>query len=316
MVHAPVWMMVALGHLAPAVPQRVVPTRAPVLLGASLHIAAAPSAPLTLAHGPLLAQNRHRRRSEPESLPVTPTAPPATPTAAPATPPATTATTEAAASPAAQVTPSAPASSTATTTTTTTTPPAACEECDIDPEAFREAQRNSRYVRRTRERILRTHRAFGIAAWGTMIATEVLGTIQLINQDTWLGRGACASDPNSFGCRQSSLITGLHQGFAFTTVGLYLTAGVLAAGAPDPENASEGDGGPERRLRLHKVLAWVHGGGMILLPILGILSHYPQIVGATSAESRDDFARAMRSVHAIVGYTTLTTLTIAGVLEF
>lgn len=291
MVHAPVWMMVALGHLAPA-------------------------APLTLAHGPLLAQNRHRRRSEPESLPVTPTAPPATPTAAPATPPATTATTEAAASPAAQVTPSAPASSTATTTTTTTTPPAACEECDIDPDAFREAQRNSRYVRRTRERILRTHRAFGIAAWGTMIATEVLGTIQLINQDTWLGRGACASDPNSFGCRQSSLITGLHQGFAFTTVGLYLTAGVLAAGAPDPENASEGDGGPERRLRLHKVLAWVHGGGMILLPILGILSHYPQIVGATSAESRDDFARAMRSVHAIVGYTTLTTLTIAGVLEF
>jgi hypothetical protein len=312
-------MMMAIGHLAPAVPQRVVPTRDPVLLGASLHIADVPAAPLTLAHGPLLAQNRNRRRSGSESLPVAP-AP-----AAPAATTTTSTTTEVPASPAAQVTSSAttaaptttttPATTT-TTTTTSATPPAACEDCDIDPDAFREAQRNSRYVRRTRERILRTHRAFGIAAWGTMIATEVLGTIQLINQDTWLGRGACASDPNSFGCRQSSLITGMHEGLAFTTVGLYLTAGVLAAGAPDPENASEGDGSPERRLRLHKVLAWVHGGGMILLPILGILSHYPQIVGATSTESREDFARAMRSIHAIVGYTTLTTLTIAGVLEF
>lgn len=194
------------------------------------------------------------------------------------------------------------------------TPPAE-DACAADREACQESENIARTVLRHRERSLRTHRAFGIAAWSSLLVTEVLGTIQLVNQDSWFGRGACASDPGAFGCRQSSLITGLHEGFAFTTVGLYLTAGVIAAAAADPEHAAEGDGAAQRRLRLHKTLAWIHGAGMVLLPILGIISAYPQILGATTNEARADVGRAMRSLHAIVGYTTFTAFTIAAAIE-
>ncbi len=194
------------------------------------------------------------------------------------------------------------------------TPPAE-DACAADREACQESENIARTVLRHRERSLRTHRAFGIAAWSSLLVTEVLGTIQLVNQDSWFGRGACANDPGAFGCRQSSLITGLHEGFAFTTVGLYVTAGVIAAAAADPEHAAEGDGAAQRRLRLHKTLAWIHGAGMVLLPILGIISAYPQILGATTNEARADVGRAMRSLHAIVGYTTFTAFTIAAAIE-
>jgi hypothetical protein len=194
------------------------------------------------------------------------------------------------------------------------TPPAE-DACAADREACQESENIARTVLRHRERSLRTHRAFGIAAWSSMLVTEVLGTIQMVNQDTWFGPGACSSNPDAFGCRQSSLLTGLHQGFAFTTVGLYVTAGVIAASAADPEHASEGDGAAQRRLRLHKTLAWIHGAGMVLLPLLGIISANPQILGATTNEARAEVGRAMRSLHAIVGYTTFTAFTIAAAIE-
>lgn len=193
--------------------------------------------------------------------------------------------------------------------------PSAGESCSIDCATCQESEQLARTVMRHRERSLRTHRAFALAAWGSMLVTEVLGTIQLVNQDTWFGRGACASDPGAFACRQSSLVTGLHEGFAFTTVGLYLTAGVIAASAADPEHAAEGEGRAQSRLRLHKTMAWIHGAGMVLLPILGIVSAFPQIVGATTDEARADVGRAMRTIHGIVGYTTFAALTFSGVLE-
>lgn len=196
-----------------------------------------------------------------------------------------------------------------------TATPAPEDACAADREACQESEQIARTVLRHRERSLRTHRAFGIAAWSSLLITEVLGTIQLVNQDSWFGRGACASNPDAFGCRQSSLITGLHEGFAFTTVGLYLTAGIIAVSAADPEHASEGDGAAQRRLRLHKTLAWIHGAGMILLPLMGVISAYPQILGASSNEARADVGRAMRTLHAIVGYSTFTAFTIAAAIE-
>lgn len=190
------------------------------------------------------------------------------------------------------------------------------EQCDVECEDARAGQRMSRYVMRNRESTLRTHRAFAIAAWSTMLVTEALGTIQMINQDTWFGRGNCASDPRAFACQQYSLVQSLHETFAFVTTGLYTTAGVLAVAAPDPENASVGQGGAESRLRLHKTLAYIHGAGMIILPILGILSVHPEIFGINDNDARADFTRASRTVHSILGYATFATFTAAGILEF
>lgn len=188
------------------------------------------------------------------------------------------------------------------------------EACDIDCETAQEDARMARYVTHRRRQLLRTHRAFAIAAWSGMLITEVLGTIQAVNQPTWFGDGACTSNPEAFGCHQSSMITGLHETFAITTTALYSTAAILAIAAPDPESASVGDGHSERTLRLHKTMAWVHGVGMVLLPLLGIVTAHPQILGI-SQEAQGDFSRAMRTVHTVIGYSTFAALTFSAWIE-
>jgi hypothetical protein len=275
---------------------------------------------LTLDGGAFIGQRHRRAGSHSASstssgggaaeLPVAPAqpatgAPPAAVTQpAPAAPPAAAVQPAPAAPPAAAAQP-APAAE-----------PEASAQCDVDCEDAREGQRLGRYVMRNRERTLRTHRGFAIAAWSTMLVTEALGTIQMVNQDTWFGRGNCASDPRSFACEQTSLVQSLHETFAFITTGLYTTAGVLAVAAPDPDHAAEGNGGAESRLRLHKTLAYVHGAGMILLPILGILSANPQVFGINDNNARADFSRATRTIHGLLGFATFATFTVAGALEF
>ena len=210
--------------------------------------------------------------------------------------------------------PATPATPAEPEATETTGGGAAAEACDVDCETAHEDAVLARYVMRNRARTLRTHRAFAIATWATMLVTEALGTIQTINQPTWFGDGACSSNPEAFGCHQSSMITGLHETFAITTTALYTTTALLAIAAPDPENASSGEGTAQSTLRLHRALAWVHGAGMILLPFLGVLAAHPQILGI-SQSAQGDFSRAMRTVHAVVGGTTFVALSIAGYVE-
>jgi len=195
---------------------------------------------------------------------------------------------------------------TAASAEATATPAAStCETCDIDCETCRESDRQARYVMRRRSSLLRTHRAFGIAAWSSLLVTEALGTILAINRPTWFGDGACASDPSAFGCG-SGTIRALHLASSFLSTGLYATAGILAIAAPDPDNASVGDDRASSTLRLHKTLAWVHSAGMILMPILGVIG---------SRVSDPDVGRAFRTVHTGVGYATFAALSWAMYLE-
>ncbi|TAK23637.1 MAG: hypothetical protein EPO40_26375 [Myxococcaceae bacterium] len=200
-----------------------------------------------------------------------------------------------------------PATPAAASAAASTEAPAAstCETCDIDCETCRESDRQARYVMRRRSSLLRTHRAFGIAAWSSLLVTEALGTILAINRPTWFGDGACATDPSAFGCG-SGTMGALHLASSFLTTGLYATAGILAIAAPDPDNASVGDDRASSTLRLHKTLAWVHGAGMILMPILGILG---------SRVSDPEVGRAFRTVHTGVGYATFAALSWAMYLE-
>jgi hypothetical protein len=195
-----------------------------------------------------------------------------------------------------------------------------CTQCDVDCETCHDAERVARYALRRREANLRVHRGFALAAWGGLAVTEVLGTILAINKQTWFGGGNCASASGGiggdFGC--GSGLVSLHETFAFITTGLYTTAGVIAATAPDPDHASVGDDPASGRLRLHKSLAWVHGAGMILLPLLGVLAANPQMLGldpSTDPGTVRDFQSAMRSVHTIVGYTTFAAFSFSAALE-
>ncbi len=191
--------------------------------------------------------------------------------------------------------------------------PAACASCDVDCESCRESDRQARYVIRRRATLLRTHRAFGIAAWGTMVATEVLGTMLAVARPTWFGDGTCAGGGGGFEC--GAAMTPIHETLAFLTTGLYTTAGILAIAAPDPDGASVGSDRAARTLRLHKTLAWVHGAGMVLLPLLGIVAAAPSIVGAQDSHTQDVVARTFRTVHTVVGYTTFAALSWSMYLE-
>lgn len=214
-----------------------------------------------------------------------------------------------------------------------------CVQCDVDCDTCREAERHARYLFRRRQATLRTHRGFALAAWASLTFTVGLGTVLTINQPTWFGDGRCASGDGIFeevGCgavvprgrdasgmplpelRETSALATLHQAFAFVTTGLYATAGVIAATAPDPDNAAAGDDPASRALRRHKSLAWVHGVGMILMPLLGVLAANPELFGldpSTDPEAARDYQRAMRSVHAIAGYATWGAYSLDAVLQ-
>ncbi len=79
--------------------------------------------------------------------------------------------------------------------------------------------------------------------------------------------------------------------------------------------ASSGGPGASRTIGAHKVLAWIHGTGMVLLPLLGLLASNPQTIGV-DPDPAGDFQRGMRTLHTIVGYTTVAALTAAAVIEF
>jgi hypothetical protein len=59
----------------------------------------------------------------------------------------------------------------------------------------------------------------------------------------------------------------LHGALGLVTAGLYVTAASYAIRAPSlPGTETRGP------IRLHKALAWIHGVGMILTPILGAMA--------------------------------------------
>lgn len=191
--------------------------------------------------------------------------------------------------------------------------------CEISCASCRDADQQARETLQRRRAVLGMHRAFALATWSSMLVTEVFGTISTLNQDTWFGQGPCAAgrpDDAVFGRFGCSGVQGVHLTFAFLSTGLYATAGVLAAAAPDPEHVSEGSDTHARRLRVHRALTWVHAAGMILLPLLGVLASNPEVIlgdSADNAAARADLSRAMRSVRQIVGYTTFGAYTVSAV---
>jgi hypothetical protein len=66
----------------------------------------------------------------------------------------------------------------------------------------------------------------------------------------------------------------LHAGLGVTTVGLYAATAYFAIFAPKP--AGTVDKGP---IRVHKGLAWVHGIGFIITPILGGIAYDQRSAG-------------------------------------
>ena len=124
-----------------------------------------------------------------------------------------------------------------------------------------------------RSHMLKLHQQFGLITLIPLTATVILGSF-------------------AGGKSTSSTDRVVHASLGGVTVVLYGTTAYFALFAPKVSDA------PTRgNIRLHKALAWVHGAGMILTPILGEMAY--------QQKSQGEKVHGIASAHGAVGITTL-----------
>lgn len=159
------------------------------------------------------------------------------------------------------------------------------------------------------------HRAFGIATWGSMLVTVVLGAIQFHNLYGGLGGREdtpCVQGNAVFGQSQCWGVPYPHLVSAMATTAFYGTTFVLSLTLPDPDNLSEGDNTLAANLRAHKALRWVHLAGMAAQLFLGFANtmHWFGLDRANDFDAQ----RVLASIHQGVGWVTFGALSAAAAL--
>jgi hypothetical protein len=123
-----------------------------------------------------------------------------------------------------------------------------------------------------RSHMLKMHQRLGLITTVPMLATVLSGGF-------------------AGGKSTSSTSRDLHAALGSITAGLYFTTAYYAIFAPRvPGTQTRGP------IRLHKALAWIHGSGMILTPILGAM--------AFEQKSRGERVHGIASAHGAVGIVT------------
>lgn len=113
-----------------------------------------------------------------------------------------------------------------------------------------------------------------------------LGLITLIPLTATLISGGLAGGKST-----SSTDRDLHAGLGSLTAGFYFSSAYFAVFAPKvPGTKAEGP------IRLHKALAWIHGPGMILTPILGAM--------AFNEKSKGEKVHGIAQIHGEVAIVT------------
>lgn len=124
-----------------------------------------------------------------------------------------------------------------------------------------------------RSKMLKIHQKLGLIATVPLLATVIAGS-------------------SAGGQRTSSTGRNVHAVLGTVTFGLYWTSAYYAIFAPKiPGTPTHGN------IRLHKALAWVHGAGMILTPILGDLAYQQR--------NRGEKVHGIASAHGAVGIVTV-----------
>ncbi len=124
-----------------------------------------------------------------------------------------------------------------------------------------------------RSHMLKLHQRFGLLAAASLAVTAATGGF------------AGGRDTSSSG-------RDLHAALGLTSVTLYSISAYYALAAPRIEGTYT-----RGNIRLHKALAWVHGTGMILTPILGDLAYQQR--------HRGEKVHGIASAHGAVAITTL-----------
>lgn len=169
---------------------------------------------------------------------------------------------------------------------------------------------------RARAELTRIHRPLGIATYAAMGVTLILGGIQYHNlYGFFAGRDSnpCVTGDAVFGQGQCSGTPWLHLAPALLTGGLYAGTFAVAALMPDPDDASEGDSEFASTLRLHKLLRWVHLGGMVAQMGLGMVIANGEALGMDRANDYGTL-QALSTLHLGLGLVTFAAMTWAMLL--
>jgi hypothetical protein len=132
------------------------------------------------------------------------------------------------------------------------------------------AQEQAKLDRRTH--MLTIHQRLGLVTAGALAATVITGSF--VGEDS--------TSPST---------RDLHAALGSATAGLYFTTAYFAIRAPKISGTKT-----RGSIRLHKTLAWIHGPGMILTPVLGAL--------AFEQRRRGQEVHGIASAHAPVAYVT------------
>lgn len=123
-----------------------------------------------------------------------------------------------------------------------------------------------------RSHMLHVHQELGLITAGPLVATVLMGGM-------------------AGGRSTSSTTRDIHAALGSATVGLYAATAYYAIFAPKiPGTKTEGP------IKLHKALAWIHGPGMVLTPILGAM--------AFDQKSKGERVHGIASAHGAVAITT------------
>ena len=121
--------------------------------------------------------------------------------------------------------------------------------------------------------MLKIHQRLGLITTAPLVATVIAGTFAGGRQTTSTGRK-------------------VHAALGVSTAALYFTTASFAIFAPKVHGTTVK--GP---IRWHKALAWIHGTGMVLTPVLGALAY--------SQRSRGERVHGIANLHGPVGIVTV-----------
>jgi hypothetical protein len=194
---------------------------------------------------------------------------------------------------------------------------ASAEDGDDGAKAEQKSAEEDDYAAQIKKRnsIAKIHRPFGIATWAAMTVTVALGFIQYYNLYGFFadqGSNPCVEGNAIFGQGQCTGSPWIHGVAAGVTTVLYGTTFALSLMMPDPDDLSHGKGEFASRLRMHKILRWVHLGGMVAQILLGIV--LANDVSGLDRANDYKTLQALATVHMGVGLVTLGALTWAGAL--
>ncbi len=131
-----------------------------------------------------------------------------------------------------------------------------------------------------RTHMLKVHQTLGLITAIPMVATLITGP-----QAKAKGKnGQPITEPTSANLD-------FHMALGGLTTGLYFTTAYYAIFAPKIPGVK-----PKGAIRLHRDLEWVHGPGMIITPILGIMAY--------KQENAGEKVHGIASAHGAAGYIT------------